>query len=1107
MKLVEKYITPLIESQFPEFYKDQGPLFILFVEEYYKWLEENNPDYSSYDEETIADGNPNYHLRRLFDYRDIDKTLEGFLVYFKEKYLKGVQTSTNISQRSLIKAAQDIFTSKGSERSIDLLFKLVYGANVQIYTPGDNILKASDGTWVVPAYLELTQSFKNIIFPGKQVTGSISQATAFVEYVITRNINGKIIDIAYITNVKGNFLTGESLLDDGLIANAPKIVGSLSSIDITTGGELFTLGEIVKLTSPEGVEGLARVTGLDSVTGLVRFTIIDGGWGYSVDANTFVSEKTIAISNTVGAFERFETVIQNNFSFSLNNVTGELEENTIILNGNTSTPSISVSVGVTQNLNTTPNTATLILSQSSGNVFSNTILYEKNKALVATFGGSELSVGDQVVQQTAGTNNVFGTIKSKSNTVILEINTATIGANGIHVGTYLKQQSTGAEGVIGAIPRENLFTYSNVDFISVRSISGSFNNTSVVNVYSNSSLTTQLGTFSITTSSNGVFPGISYTLVDTNLTTSTRWSFGNTVIKVGEPSKNTTILVASDIGGIAVSCTDVSATGNVIGSNSSTIGLINVNSTFYANSITQIKGITTNTTANTIVIYQGQNADFSIGVIENSENVRLSSDLLNANNDGPGANSVKYMEMIITGANSTYGNLSSVYIELAGTGYNNTNIVTFSGGNTGAGSFEAANASITTNASGVILSVTLSANVGNGIVSTPAVSIVNSTGGATGVGTGASLVPVSFLGFPKLPSGDITFPLIDLLTFSTKTIGTISSLTGLNPGEQYNANPFALALEKEVAAYGKKDILIDIVIQSGPGFVLGEAVEQTINTPAISIVANNYSGNTGNNFEVSEFVYVNDGVSNTGNGIVYSSTYDLSSNSWTIVVSSNSGTFGVGNTLTGTTTNSSVTIQSTSAYTASALARGVIKLVSNTTLGLKRTSLFTDFEVNKIAVGKTSGTQANVTGTAIDMSSRAVGDNANIAANVVASNGSIQSVEIVSSGFGYEDDLEITINSFDGVRQATGQGNVLRQGVGEGYYSSVRGFLNDSMFLQDGDYYQNYSYEVRTSIPLETYSELLKELLHIAGKKYFGRLTTLPVANVQLLVNSTVIIS
>ena len=37
--LIEKNISNLVEHQFPEFYRTDGPTFVSFVKAYYKWLE------------------------------------------------------------------------------------------------------------------------------------------------------------------------------------------------------------------------------------------------------------------------------------------------------------------------------------------------------------------------------------------------------------------------------------------------------------------------------------------------------------------------------------------------------------------------------------------------------------------------------------------------------------------------------------------------------------------------------------------------------------------------------------------------------------------------------------------------------------------------------------------------------------------------------------------------------------------------------------------------------------------------------------------------------------------------------------------------------------
>jgi len=1185
MSIIEKNISSLIESQFPEFYKEQGPLFILFVEEYYKWLESNDPDYATYSDTTFV-GNPLYHSRRLQEYRNIDQTVDEFYVYFKEKFLKNVEITAQVSEDRLVKASNDLYKSKGSERSLDLFFKLLYGTKIEIYNPGEDILKPSDGTWVIPQYLELTVSSRTKNYVGKQVTGSISGATAFVEYIITRNINGKIIDYAFLSNKSGTFIANELLLDEPSVVNAPKILGSLTSLDTTLGGEGFAVGETVKIISSNGVEGIARVTSIESVTGLVQFTLVDGGWGYSnTTAETVISSDVLRITNVTNAnteittFFRNEIVTQELYEFRLNNVTGNFTKNKEIYNGNIAAPSVSIIADVSQNTTTvigSSNTANLIINLVENDIFSNNVLYLPDQQIIfATL--DYFAIGDEVVQSNGTGNNVTGTVSAIVSSTAISPNTSTIGANGIHVGTYVIQPGTGATGYVTAIPSQNYFTYTNVNVFTVRGGSGTFNNLSSISNYTDSTQTTLIGTFD----PNIILFGYEYTISDTSTTGTDKWSYANTIVKVGSQSVNAVIHLASDIGGIVQAYTNVSASANLFASNSTAIGITSVTGDFYGSGNTIIIGQTSNTRAKTTLLFTGFGADFNLGIISDAETVRLSPDLISSNNDGPGANSVKFTEMLISGANSTYNNLNSVYIMTGGSGYDNTNIVTFSGGNSGAGSFTAGNASIITDTSGVIVAVGLSANVGNKIVSTPSTSVVNSTGGSTGVGTGAELIPVSSLGFIKQPGGDITYTILDLLRFNTLTIGTISSLTNINPGENYNVNPFVSVYEPYVASYGRRDIVIEVADLTGPGFAVGEYVEQTISTPGVEIKSNTFSGNSSNVYEVQEQVYSTDGINNTATGFIYSASKDnttgiyttvlvsntgtwqnsvnvsiltvlsntnfepgneifqsttangilVASNSTTLVVRSVEGTFTSGaitsnasptpgsttvtaeaNTkifkLIGATSNGASVITNTSPYIASATAKATVKINdSDKFLTLKRVSLFTEFVVSNTVVGKTTGSTANVVSVSADPSSNVIGDNAIVVANVVATQGTISGLEVTDSGTGYINNEGVNVSSLDGSRFASAKANVSTSGIGTGYYSSTRSFLDDTKYIQDGEYYQNFSYEIQTSIPVEKYFDTLKQVLHVAGKKMYGRVLLDIDGNFNIISNSNITIT
>lgn len=290
MDVIEKKISSLIESQFPAFYREEGPMFVAFVKKYYEWME--------------TQGQSNYYNRRFFELHDIDETTDDFLVYFKETYMKNIQLETTTATRQFIKHSLDLYRSKGTERSIDLLFRLVFGFGAEVYYPGEDIFRLSDGRWLVPRYIEVSLNEENYKLVGKQVTGLTSGATAFAESVIRRTVGGRLIDIIYISAINGNFETGELInTADRTIAfkHSPTMLGSLTGVVTSESGTgtNFVVGDIVTVTSEKGKQAKARVSAVSSITGLLSLELINGGYGYSYHANVLISEKVLTLSNVV----------------------------------------------------------------------------------------------------------------------------------------------------------------------------------------------------------------------------------------------------------------------------------------------------------------------------------------------------------------------------------------------------------------------------------------------------------------------------------------------------------------------------------------------------------------------------------------------------------------------------------------------------------------------------------------------------------------------------------------------------------------------------------------------------------------------------------------
>lgn len=309
MDLIVKKISNLVEQQFPAFYREEGAGFITFVKAYYEWLEqERNSLYSS---------------RRFFEYRDIDETLEDFLVYFQKKYLYGIPFDVIINKRFLLKHVLDVYRSKGSEQAYKLLFKLIYDKEIEIYIPGNDLLRASDGTWKEPKYLEITNTKNASKLVGTTIYGLSSKTTAVVENFIVENIYEEVLTRLYISNItpkNGQFVIGEKIIEKRFLESndivkvvneAPKIVGSLSSIEVVSGSTSFVIGDILKIAKKSlsnnqiisyGTDGFVKVSEVTRGRGQLQFTIANKGSGLTANAVSYFYRNELDSTGTGASF-------------------------------------------------------------------------------------------------------------------------------------------------------------------------------------------------------------------------------------------------------------------------------------------------------------------------------------------------------------------------------------------------------------------------------------------------------------------------------------------------------------------------------------------------------------------------------------------------------------------------------------------------------------------------------------------------------------------------------------------------------------------------------------------------------------------------------------
>lgn len=156
--------------------------------------------------------------------------------------------------------------------------------------------------------------------------------------------------------------------------------------------------------------------------------------------------------------------------------------------------------------------------------------------------------------------------------------------------------------------------------------------------------------------------------------------------------------------------------------------------------------------------------------------------------------------------------------------------------------------------------------------------------------------------------------------------------------------------------------------------------------------------------------------------------------------------------------------------------------------------------------GYTSYPTANVTsvgGTGAVLAVSAIMGDGEQIRSIIDSYGKIRAIDIVSSGSGYSD-ATLNLSSIgDGTALATAT-------ISSGREDGFKRFLNDDgmisayNFLQNRDYYQNYSYVISVRESINSYKEAVKNLLHPSGMKLFGEYDyqavngLLPTANLQV---------
>lgn len=806
-------ISQFVEQQFPNIYREEGEVIVAFIKAYYEYLESNG------------------HLinREMFDIRDIDSTYDRFLAEFQKKYLEDFPFVSATDTRYLVKNIMDLYRSKGSDESIKLLMRLLYNEDVEVYYPSQDILRVSDSLWVDPKYVEVISSERSLSFVNKKVFGSVSGATAFVDAIVTKRSNNRLIDILYLSDVQGRFVFGDIISDDGVLTDAPRVIGSLTEVEITStssdsGGN--KVGDQFDVISAFGKNGKAVVSQIVNAANEVQFQLVDGGYGYTLDDNTkvLISDLMIIRDNSNTVFEVGDTVTQRVEKITLEPSTNQPLYNSVengdtiqgLLSSNAAPidavvlrkdvevidnavyPYLKIQLEDDQtflrNQLITFNTDTFI---DVGNE-----VKEESSYTIRLSAPALYEIGETVYQRQflEGTSNTvssvfnFGTVASiTGNTVNIDgafgnfvLDLDLVGINSGHVGDVITVTKT-SSGTGGVITAKN----SNTEYVVVAS--GTFDQNKKLRV-------TETGVLSTISSSTN----LSVETISFNSLEESNFSVSNTFF-----------------------------TGTVIDQNSNVIKIATIENEFeFVSGVSVISSNSAYLTVNQID--SGSGANFKIGTLTNTETVTLTDETVSDLN----VQGVSYYTVLVNGQNSGVGVVDTITVTDGGSGYSNTSTVTFSGG----GYFNQnpvleATAAVQTDANGSITSVTVLSR-GEGYYTPPTIVVSDGSDAVFEINMNFGY------GFPESIFSGYDTIISDALSTKEFEIGTIASLTENTAGDLYSRSPSVRIENPLVASYNRQDQIILLSEDEPSDYTIGEVVQQA-NTLAKGIVT---SANTTNLF-------------------------------------------------------------------------------------------------------------------------------------------------------------------------------------------------------------------------------------------------------------------
>ena len=207
------------------------------------------------------EGGALFAANNLLDYADVDKTTGDFLEYFRRDFMPAIDANIIADKRLLAKHINQIYLAKGSLASYDFLFRILYGEDIEISYPKDNMIAPSDSKWTESTVLHLHSTENLLEYAKGKIVKKDAEQTIITEIqadTIVRVDSGEGENVYRVTLMEpyvGSVNIGDTVelqsREDNLKFHLATVRGIVSDIDTNDSNIQFRLENDTGFASTE----------------------------------------------------------------------------------------------------------------------------------------------------------------------------------------------------------------------------------------------------------------------------------------------------------------------------------------------------------------------------------------------------------------------------------------------------------------------------------------------------------------------------------------------------------------------------------------------------------------------------------------------------------------------------------------------------------------------------------------------------------------------------------------------------------------------------------------------------------------------------------------